>query len=62
MTSTPSNSHAEIDAPAGQRAAADHDGEDGVELDVEADADGIGRVRVGGQNDPAQPAQNPEMR
>ena len=44
------NRHAKIDAPARQRAAADDDGENGVELDVEADADGIGRMGVGGQH------------
>ena len=44
------NRHAEIDAAADQRAAADDDRENGVELDVEADADRIGRVRVGGQD------------
>ena len=51
MTSAPSTAPAEIDAAAGERAAADDDGEDGVELDIEADADGIGRVGVGGQDD-----------
>ena len=44
------NRHAKIDAPARERAAADDDRENGVELDVEADADGIRRMGVGGQH------------
>ena len=41
---------AQIDASPGERAAADHHGQDGVELDVETDADGIGGVGVGGEH------------
>ena len=61
MTSAPENRHAEIDAAARQRAAADDDGENGVELDIEADADRIGRMRVGGQ-DHARPRRRTSRR